>query len=93
MNTCYSNLIEGNNTRPRDIERALAGATATDDNQRDLLQEAVAHYRAQQEIDRQAAAATLPDPADPDFIRQLHRDFYAGSPDCPSVLRDAYSKN
>ena len=27
MNNCYySNLIEGHNTRPRDIERALAGA-------------------------------------------------------------------
>jgi len=24
-NTCYSNLIEGHDTRPRDIERALAG--------------------------------------------------------------------
>jgi hypothetical protein len=24
-NTYYSNLIEGHNTRPRDIERALAG--------------------------------------------------------------------
>lgn len=26
MNSYYSNLIEGHNTRPRDIERALAGA-------------------------------------------------------------------
>lgn len=26
MNCYYSNLIEGHNTRPRDIERALAGA-------------------------------------------------------------------
>ena len=26
MNCCHSNLIEGHNTRPRDIERALAGA-------------------------------------------------------------------
>lgn len=25
MNTYYSNLIEGHDTRPRDIERALAG--------------------------------------------------------------------
>ena len=25
MNTYYSNLIEGHNTRPRDIERALSG--------------------------------------------------------------------
>lgn len=29
MNCYYSNLIEGHNTRPRDIERALAGAERT----------------------------------------------------------------
>ncbi|WP_022684302.1 Fic family protein [Sphingobium bisphenolivorans] len=75
MNTYYSNLIEGHNTRPRDIERALAGAR--DEGQRDLQQEAVAHYRLQEHIDRQAAEGTLPDPADPDFIRNLHREFYA----------------
>jgi len=77
MNTYYSNLIEGHNTRPRDIERALAGAR--DDDQRDLQQEAVAHYRVQQRIDHDAAAGTLADPAGPDFIRGLHRDFYAGA--------------
>lgn len=87
MNTYYSNLIEGHNTRPRDIERALAGATSTDDDQRDLQHEAVAHYHAQQEIDRRAAADTLPDPADPDFIRQLHRDFYAGASEAMLTIK------
>lgn len=75
MNTYYSNLIEGHNTRPRDIERALGGAR--DEGQRDLQQEAVAHYRLQEHIDRQAATGTLPDPADPYYIRELHRQFYA----------------
>ncbi len=82
MNTYYSNLIEGHNTRPRDIERALAGVR--DDDQRDLQQEAVAHYRLQERIDRQAADGTLADPADPDFLRELHRDFYAGA--SPEIL-------
>jgi Fic family protein len=77
MNTYYSNLIEGHNTRPRDIERALAGAR--DEGQRNLQQEAVAHYRLQERIDRQAAAGDLPDPADPNFLQCLHRDFYAGA--------------
>ncbi|WP_327754458.1 hypothetical protein VVT58_10150 [Sphingobium sp. SJ10-10] len=54
MNTYYSNLIEGHNTRPRDIERALGGAR--DEGQRDLQQEAVAHYHLQEHIDRQAAS-------------------------------------
>ena len=30
MNTYYSNLIEGHNTRPREIERALAGQLDAD---------------------------------------------------------------
>jgi len=80
MNTYYSNLIEGHNTRPRDIERALAGQKdedQTDEDKRDLLTEAVAHYRVQEAIDRAAQEGTLPDPADPEFIRALHRDFYA----------------
>ncbi|MFK4875319.1 Fic family protein [Novosphingobium sp. ZW T3_23] len=33
----------------------------------------------QETIDRAAAADELPDPADADFIRQLHRDFYVGA--------------
>lgn len=76
MNTYYSNLIEGHNTRPRDIERALAGRR-DDDQNRDLLAEAVAHYRLQEAIDRAAQDGALSDPADPEFIRRLHRDFYA----------------
>ncbi len=36
MNTYYSNLIEGHNTRPRDIERALAGELDKDEGRRNL---------------------------------------------------------
>jgi Fic family protein len=78
MNTYYSNLIEGHNTRPREIEQALAGIEPEDDR-RDLKIEAVAHYRVQQDIDERAAAGTLADPASLNFLRQLHRDFYAGA--------------
>jgi Fic family protein len=34
MNTYYSNLIEGHNTRPKDIERALAGQFDKDPERR-----------------------------------------------------------
>ena len=34
MNTYYSNLIEGHNTRPRDIERALAISTGAETSHR-----------------------------------------------------------
>src|SRR6516164_8343751 len=36
MNTYYSNLIEGHDTRPRDIERALAGELDGDEGRRNL---------------------------------------------------------
>lgn len=78
MNTYYSNLMEGHNTRPREIEQALQRIKPEDDR-RDLKIEAAAHYRVQQEIDEREAAGTLPDPASIEFIRYLHRAFYDGA--------------
>ena len=80
MNTYYSNLIEGHDTRPGDIERALAGNLDHDEGRRSLQLEAATHVRLQAEIDRMAEADTLPEPASPDFIRWLHREFYRGAP-------------
>src|ERR1043166_2262099 len=45
MNTYYSNLIEGHDTRPRDIERALAGELDQDKERSNLQLEAAAHVR------------------------------------------------
>ena len=75
MNTYYSNLIEGHNTRPRDIERALAGELDEDEERRHLQLEAAAHVRVQAHVDRMAAAGTLPESASPDFMQWLHREF------------------
>src|SRR5215204_3046724 len=75
-NTYYSNLIEGHNTRPKDIERALAGELHQDTERRNLQIEAAAHVRLQAEIDRLAAEGKLGEPAAPDFLRWLHREFY-----------------
>ena len=63
MNTYYSNLIEGHNTRPRDIERALAGNFEGDKERRNLQAEAVAHVRVQAEVDLMQAEGRLPEPA------------------------------
>src|SRR6267154_3843757 len=81
MNTYYSNLIEGHNTRPRDIARALAGDLDNDNDRRNLQLEAAAHVRVQAEVDRMAAEGRLPEPASVDFIRHLHRDFYRHAPE------------
>ena len=81
MNTYYSNLIEGHDTRPRDIERALAGEFDRDEDRRNLQLEAAAHVRVQSEVDRMAAAGTLPEPASAEFIQWLHREFYRDAPE------------
>ena len=51
MNCYYSNLIEGHDTHPIDIERALKKDYSADPEQRNLQLEAEAHVTVQQWID------------------------------------------
>ena len=51
MNCYYSNLIEGHDTHPVDIERALQNDYSNDPRKRDLQLEAKAHITVQQWID------------------------------------------
>ena len=51
MNCYYSNLIEGHDTHPIDIERALCNDYSKDTRQRDLQLEAKAHMSVQAWID------------------------------------------
>ena len=62
MNTYYSNLIEGHRTRPRDIQRALAGKFDQDEKRRHLQIEAAAHVRLQTELDKLAVKGQLLSP-------------------------------
>ncbi len=52
MNCYYSNLIEGHDTHPVDIERALNGDYSANTEQRNLQLEAKAHISVQTWIDR-----------------------------------------
>lgn len=51
MNCYYSNLIEGHDTHPVDIERALKNDYSTDETKRNLQLEARAHIAVQRWID------------------------------------------
>lgn len=74
MNCYYSNLIEGHNTVPRDIERALAAEYSTDNpKKRDLQREAVAHIEVQRLID--LGHDDLSSPVSTEYLRWLHREF------------------
>lgn len=89
MNCFYSNEIEGHNTTPREIERALAGNLAEEEGRRNFQLEAKAHIRVQREIDHCYAEGTLPEPASPDFILWLHREFYRDAPDAMLMIEGA----
>jgi Fic family protein len=73
MNCYYSNLIEGHDTRPVDIERALHADFATEPKQRDLQLEAAAHIAVQAAIDTGAIDATQAPSA---LAVEIHRQFY-----------------
>lgn len=80
MNAYYSNLIEGHNTRPRDIEAALAGRLDDVENH-PLAEEAAAHVRVQEWIDENYAKGVLPEPTSVAYVRDLHRRFYEAMPE------------
>jgi Fic family protein len=72
MNCYYSNLIEGHDTHPIDIERALKKDYSADPKQRTLQREAEAHIAVQKWIDEgglKGRAATV------QSILEIHRRF------------------
>jgi len=72
MNCYYSNLIEGHDTHPVDIERALQKDYSADAEKRDLQLEAIAHITVQQWIDGGALKGTGFSVA---AAREIHRRF------------------
>ena len=86
MNCYYSNLIEGHNTTPREIERALANQLDATEERRNLQIEARAHIRLQREIDRKYSVGDLPEPASIAFVRWLHQEFYRDVPEAMLVI-------
>lgn len=72
MNCYYSNLIEGHDTHPIDIERAMRNDYSADPQKRDLQLEAKAHVAVQKWIDGDGMAEP---PTAPSSIIELHRRF------------------
>ncbi len=72
MNCYYSNLIEGHDTHPINIERAMQGDYSADPQKRNLQLEAKAHVAVQKWIDEDGMAEL---PTAPASIIELHRRF------------------
>ena len=79
MNCYYSNLIEGHNTHPRDVDRAINDEYSSDPAKRVLQIEARAHIDVQRMIDSRE------DPEDPPtsekYSKWLHKEFCKRLPD------------
>ncbi len=91
MNCYYSNLIEGHNTHPRDIDRALAADYSSDPHRRDLQLEARAHIEVQQMIDERAGDMPRPS-ASRAFIEWTHREFCRRLPESLLVVENPDTK-
>ena len=78
VNCYYSNLIEGHDTHPIDIERALKDDYSKDTKKRDLQFEARAHIAVQQWIDSAGLEGRA---VKADSICEMHRRFCELLPD------------
>lgn len=78
MNCYYSNLIEGHDTLPRDIDRALKSEYVADAKRRNLQLEARAHIEVQAMVDH-GKLDTIG--TGQDLVRTLHREFCTRLPD------------
>jgi Fic family protein len=78
MNCYYSNLIEGHDTHPVDIEKALNNDYSDDAKKRDLQKEARAHIEVQRWIDDGGLAGRA---VAAEGLRDIHRRFCEELPD------------
>tara|TARA_R110000787_G_scaffold73201_5_gene163059 strand:+ start:2025 stop:3218 length:1194 start_codon:yes stop_codon:yes gene_type:complete len=86
INSYYSNLIEGNATRPAEIRAAQRGDYSTDGAKRDLQQESLAHMAVQQWCCEQNLSLDVL--FQPDFFLELHRQFYQRIPESLWWVKD-----
>ena len=79
MNCYYSNLIEGHNTHPREIDAALVDKYSPDPKRRVLQREARAHIEVQRLIDNGDDPQELP--ISTAYFQWIHREFCQRLPD------------
>jgi Fic family protein len=90
MNCYYSNFIEGHNTHPRDIDRALRQDFSKQPKERDLQHEAVAHIEVQRAIDEGHDDRSYP--LTSAYALWLHREFCRRLPESMLWVEDPHSR-
>lgn len=79
MNSYYSNLIEGHDTNPIDIEKALNNIYSTNKEKRNLQIEAHAHIKTHEFISELISSKEC-SISDDSFIKLIHLEFYKNLP-------------
>jgi Fic family protein len=81
INSYYSNLIEGHNTHPYDIVRAMQKEYDSEPAKRNLQTESVAHINVQKDMERKLREVPEVDMTGREFLCYLHREFYRQLPE------------
>jgi Fic family protein len=81
INSYYSNLIEGHDTHPYDIVRAMQRKYDTEPAKRNLQLESVAHIIVQRDMEKRLQEAPEINIAGHEFLCYIHREFYRQLPE------------
>lgn len=79
-NSYYSNRIEGNDTHPGSIERAMRGDFVSDPHASSLQREAWAHVEVERSADEFFSPPDAPEPISATGLTWLHHNFYERVP-------------
>ncbi|MEP7325598.1 MAG: Fic family protein [Gemmatimonadota bacterium] len=91
VNCYYSNLIEGHDTHPTSIERAMKQDYSANTTARNLQIEALAHITVQKLIEERLEHEPSANVCGADFIGWIHAEFYQLLPEEFRVVRDPES--
>ena len=81
INSYYSNLIEGHNTHPHDIVRAMQEQYDSEPAKRNLQMESVAHITVQRDMEKKLQEEPAVNISSREFLCYLHREFYRQLPE------------
>jgi len=88
INSYYSNLIEGHNTHPADIERAMREDYSVDPAKRTLQLESRAHIEIQESIEERLEHESGIQVCSAEFLRWIHSQFYQRLPQVFRGVKD-----
>jgi Fic family protein len=88
VNSYYSNLIEGHNTHPYDIVRAMQREYDSEPAKRNLQLESVAHITVQGDMEKRLQEEPGTNIVSQEFLCHLHREFYMQLPEEFLIVTD-----